>query len=254
MDIVAKGKGIWQAGAIWISEKEGLVDHFVRIETEDPLAKWVKVYSAYKDSIARQGRFLSLSLGIPAEYHALKSDVDKSGRLAHSLNVRLLLELSQLFLVKALDLQRTFRVSETKEYPLQGELEAYFNEMHSSLYEKRSKALLALEDKGATPGHEMDYERERAQLILELQRNFQDQAECLERIAKSALVAVTLSPQLSRVAQEAQALAHLCRGVETLPFERKASLWLFMLEESGLKPLLIGKPDQEDILHFIERL
>lgn len=254
MDIVAKGKGIWQAGAVWIAEKEGLIDHFVQIDLDDPLANWGKVYGAYKDCIQCKGRFLSLSMEIPADYHALKSDVDKSARLAHSLNVRLLLEISQMFLTRALELQRNFRVTETKEYPLQGELEAYFNEMRSMLYEKRSKALLSLEDKGVAPGHEMDYERERAQLILELQRNFQDQAECLERIAKSALVSVSLSPQLGRISQDAQDLAQLCRGVESLPFQRKASLWLFMLEDLGLKPLLIGTPHQEDILHFIERL
>lgn len=254
MDIVAKGKGTWQAGAIWIAEREGLVDHFVRIDLDDPLLKWSDVYAAYKDSIARKGHFLSLSVGMPAEYHALKSDIDKSGRLAHSLNVRMLLEISQMFFMKAHKLQGTFPVSDAKEYPLQGDLETYFNEMSSYLYEKRSQGLRSLEEKGALPGYEMDYERARAQFILELQRNFQDQAECLERIAHSALAAVALSDQLNRISEEAKVLAQLCRGVEALPLEKKAPLWLFMLESSQFKPLLIGRPDQEDILHFIERL
>lgn len=254
MDIISKGKGIWQAGEIWIAQEDFLVDHFVRIDLDDPLLHWGRVYQSYQDCIARGERFLSLSLGIPSEYHSLQSDVEKSAKLAHSLNIRLLLEISDVFLMKARSIQSAFAVSETKEYPLQGQLEAYFNEMESPLYRERVEGLIALEAKGPSMGHQSEYEKERVKLLFALQRNFQDQSESLDRVAKGATEMSDLSNDLSRIAQDAKALALLCRGVESLPFEKKASMWLFMLEEFDLKPLLIGKPDQKEIHQALQIL
>lgn len=250
MDIVSKGKGIWQAGGLWIAQDEGILKDSVMLELTDPLADWAKVYTSFQQCMNSKKRFLSLSAGFPENYHAIRSDIEKSTYLGYGLNVRLFIAIAGHFLSMAKAIQRQFPVTEAKEYTLQADLESYFHEIESPLYQMRIASLKALEEKGALEGYGLEFEKERAVLSVQLRGNFQAQAEILNRVSTSAEVVASLSQELLPFKALARKIALVDKGVEGLPLKEKLDIWLFVLDALGWKPLLVGTPED----HAIQKL
>lgn len=253
MEIIPKGKGVWQAGKLWITE-EGMVKDAVMIELMDPLSDWGVVYGSYKKCIVSQEKFLSLSLGLPEDYHAIRSDFEKSARLGLSLNVSLLISIAEQFLSQAKIIQQKFPVTEAKEYTLQADVESYFHEIESPLYQMRISSLKALEKKCAMEGFGIDFEKERAALSAELMENFRSQAEILDQISAQATLGACLSPELKPFAELAAHVALVDRGVEMLPFKEKLEIWLTLFSALGLKPAVVGSPNDPSIRKLLKDL
>jgi signal transduction histidine kinase len=250
MEILSKGNGIWQAGGLWIAKEEGRIKESVHVELMDPLADWAKVYASFCQCMTSKGRFLSLSLGFPEDYHAIRTDLEKSNFLGYGLNVRLLIEIAERFLTMAKAIQRLFPVTEAKEYTLQADLESYFHEIESPLYQMRIASLKALEEKGALEGYGMEFEKDRAVLSVQLKSNFHSQAEILNRVSSSAEVVASLSQELVPFKALARKIALVDRGVEALPIQEKLDAWMFVFDALGWKPLLVGDPED----HAIQKL
>lgn len=251
MKIIPKSPGVWQAGPLGICDEEhlGKEAQAVYIDAGEPLEEWRAVFGHYKQVIYAHGRFLSLAKGFSKESHVLESDRIHSAQISFGLNVPLLIELAAHFAQEGEEIQRDFPVTETKEYTLQADLETYFHEVHSPLFEKRSADLRALREDG------INVEKERVRLTHELVKNFEAQAELLEVIALSAPKAAHLSSSLIAFAQAAGLLAHVNRGDDGLSFKAKMETWLPLIRKNGWRPILIGTPESlEPLLQDIYTL
>lgn len=242
MEIVAKGRGVWQAGYLWIVSQVGFkgvkkpayIDFLPIIEKFDDIVQRTVAVQSFK------GLYLLTQLQNVDE-RSLPAEIQMRRELVSGVNSLAYAALAKCFKDQILKLQSQFSVSLVEEYTLQSLLDDFKHEEESLLFQQRVEELKRIRESDQLKQMRLRLERELIKLL-------NIQADLAKQIASAIHPLFKRIPALKEMEGPALCLSRVLRN------EASLNDLYFLLRYFGWQPVLLGNPKDPQIAAALDQL